>query len=82
MDKLFGNLNLVLGLGLVLAVALMAIFHVNAPMELGLLQWLHVFFGITWIGLLYYFNFVQIPTMPEIPAELEAMKAALKAKGA
>ncbi|MEO7601877.1 MAG: urate hydroxylase PuuD, partial [Sphingomicrobium sp.] len=24
-----------------------------------------------WIGLLYYFNFVQIPTMPKIPAELK-----------
>ena len=71
MDKLFGNLNAVLGIGLVLAVALMAVFHVNAPMELGLLQWLHVFFGITWIGLLYYFNFVQIPTMPTVPAELK-----------
>ena len=71
MDKLFGNLNLVLGLGLALAVALMAIFHVDVPMELGLLQWLHVFFGITWIGLLYYFNFVQIPTMPSVPAELK-----------
>lgn len=23
------------------------------------LRWLHIFFGITWIGLLYYFNFVQ-----------------------
>jgi uncharacterized membrane protein len=38
---------------------------------LGLFQWLHVFFGITWIGLLYYFNFVQIPTMPKVPAELK-----------
>ncbi len=37
----------------------------------GVLQWLHVFFGITWIGLLYYFNFVQIPTMPTVPAELK-----------
>ena len=37
----------------------------------GVLQWLHVFFGITWIGLLYYFNFVQIPTMPSVPAELK-----------
>ena len=36
-----------------------------------MLHWLHVFFGITWIGLLYYFNFVQIPTMPTIPAELK-----------
>ena len=37
----------------------------------GIFQWLHVFFGITWIGLLYYFNFVQIPTMPTRPAELK-----------
>jgi uncharacterized membrane protein len=34
-------------------------------------RWLHVFFGILWIGLLYYFNFVQIRKMPEIPAELK-----------
>lgn len=33
--------------------------------------WLHVFFGILWIGLLYYFNFVQIRTMPKIPDELK-----------
>jgi uncharacterized membrane protein len=36
-----------------------------------LVRWLHVFSGILWIGLLYYFNFVQIPTMPKIPAELK-----------
>ena len=34
-------------------------------------RWLHVFFGILWIGLLYYFNFVQIRVMPLIPAELK-----------
>src|SRR5215212_11153583 len=34
-------------------------------------RWLHVFFGILWIGLLYYFNFVQIRKMPEVPAELK-----------
>jgi len=34
-------------------------------------RWLHVFFGILWIGLLYYFNFVQIRKMPDIPAELK-----------
>ncbi len=34
-------------------------------------RWLHVLFGILWIGLLYYFNFVQIRKMPEIPAELK-----------
>jgi uncharacterized membrane protein len=34
-------------------------------------RWLHTFFGILWIGLLYYFNFVQIRKMPEVPAELK-----------
>jgi uncharacterized membrane protein len=37
----------------------------------GVFRWLHVLFGIMWIGLLYYFNFVQIRKMPEIPAELK-----------
>ena len=32
-------------------------------------RWMHVVFGILWIGLLYYFNFVQIRVMPSIPAE-------------
>ncbi len=32
-------------------------------------RWLHVLSGIMWIGLLYYFNFVQIPNMPNIPDE-------------
>jgi uncharacterized membrane protein len=78
MGKFFENLNLVLIAGLVLAV-LIALFpdsgYSFAPgagdLWLGVLQWLHVFFGITWIGLLYYFNFVQIPTMPKVPAELK-----------
>lgn len=76
MGKFFENLGLVLIAGLALAV-LIAVFpdagyrpptgdHLN-----GILQWLHVFFGIVWIGLLYYFNFVQIPTMPSVPAELK-----------
>ncbi len=37
----------------------------------ALFRWLHVVFGIMWIGLLWYFNFVQIRKMPEIPAELK-----------
>jgi uncharacterized membrane protein len=36
-----------------------------------LLRWSHVLFSTLWIGLLYYFNFVQIPTMPKVPAELK-----------
>ncbi len=34
-------------------------------------RWAHVGFGILWIGLLYYFNFVQIRVMPTIPGELK-----------
>ncbi len=30
-------------------------------------RYLHVLTGIMWIGLLWYFNFVQIPSMPSIP---------------
>ncbi len=30
-------------------------------------RWLHVLSGVMWVGLLYYFNFVQIPSMPKIP---------------
>lgn len=33
------------------------------------LRWLHVVCGVMWIGLLWYFNFVQIPSMPKIPDE-------------
>lgn len=32
-------------------------------------RWLHVISGVMWIGLLWYFNFVQIPNMPKIPDE-------------
>jgi uncharacterized membrane protein len=35
----------------------------------AVLRFLHVLSGIMWIGLLYYFNFVQIPQMALIPAE-------------
>ena len=35
------------------------------------MRWLHVVSGIMWIGLLWYFNFVQIPSMPKIPDELK-----------
>ena len=32
-------------------------------------RWLHVLSGVMWIGLLWYFNFVQIPNMGKIPDE-------------
>jgi uncharacterized membrane protein len=33
------------------------------------MRWLHVLSGVMWIGLLWYFNFVQMPSMPKIPDE-------------
>jgi uncharacterized membrane protein len=78
MDKFFGNLWSVLVAGFALAIVVMmlpdyaiATGVTSAGVATGVFQWLHTFFGITWIGLLYYFNFVQIPTMPAIPAELK-----------
>jgi len=35
-------------------------------MDLLIDRWLHVMSGITWIGLLYYFNFIQVPSMGKI----------------
>jgi len=71
MGKILENLNLTLAIGLILAIAAMAGFHADVLTAPPVFRWLHVFFGITWIGLLYYFNFVQIPTMPSVPAELK-----------
>ncbi|HXD04273.1 MAG TPA: urate hydroxylase PuuD [Novosphingobium sp.] len=72
MAKFFGNLHLVLIVGLVLAIVVMVKFAGSAPVDANsVLRWLHVFFGVLWIGLLYYLNFVQVPTMPKVPAELK-----------
>ncbi|MEO7240275.1 MAG: urate hydroxylase PuuD [Sphingomicrobium sp.] len=71
MAKLLENIHITLGIGFALALALMAGVHAEIITAEAVLRFLHVFFAITWIGLLYYFNFVQIPTMPTIPAELK-----------
>jgi uncharacterized membrane protein len=76
MGKFFGNLHLVLATGLVLAILLIAGFTDwtgSDPRSIvdDVFRWLHLFFGVLWIGLLYYLNFVQVPTMPKVPAELK-----------
>jgi len=35
------------------------------------LTWLHVFAGVIWIGLLYYFNFIQVPAVGEAAADTD-----------
>ena len=74
MAKILGNFHLALLIGVVLLVAAMVGLHrdvMDAIYWAQFLRYLHVFAGILWIGLLYYFNFVQIPTMPSVPAELK-----------
>ena len=39
---------------------------------LFLLRWIHFLAGITWIGLLYYFNFVQTPFFAETEAPVRS----------
>lgn len=35
----------------------------------GFARWIHVWAGITWVGLLYYFNFVQVPALKDATAD-------------
>ena len=41
----------------------------QAAFNMWLFRWFHVISGIMWVGILYYFNFVQIPNMTKIPDE-------------
>ena len=74
MAKILGNFHVALLIGILLLIAAMVGLHSGAMDKyywLQFLRYLHVWAGILWIGLLYYFNFVQIPTMPKVPAELK-----------
>jgi uncharacterized membrane protein len=55
--------------GFVVAVVLSLLIAPTAFHELGLARWFHILSGITWIGLLYYFNLVQIPALAEAGAD-------------
>ena len=66
------TIHLSLAISVVLFVTL---FFLNGGFDFDLLFWtwlfryIHVIVGIMWIGLLWYFNFVQIPNMAKIPDE-------------
>jgi uncharacterized membrane protein len=55
--------------GFVAAIVLSLAIGPTAFGELGLARWLHIISGITWIGLLYYFNLVQIPALADAAAD-------------
>jgi uncharacterized membrane protein len=77
MAAILGKLSNALLIGLLAMVGVIVAFHHGLIAEdaggwvLGFMRVIHVWAGILWIGLLYYFNFVQIPTMPSVPAELK-----------
>ena len=77
MAAILNNLRNTIIVGLVLAIIMIFSFGKASPHGFDMtfwqavLRWTHVFFGILWIGLLYYFNFVQSRKMPDIPAELK-----------
>lgn len=75
MGAILSNLRNTVIAGLVVLVLMVAIVAnlTGEGMPGGLAYWsffmrfLHLVCGVMWIGLLYYFNFVQIPNMPNIP---------------
>jgi uncharacterized membrane protein len=76
MAAFLGNLRNVVIAGFVLAILLVGVYcttqgYDGLAFELFVLRWLHVVSGVMWIGLLWYFNFVQIPTMPKVPDDLK-----------
>jgi uncharacterized membrane protein len=63
--------------GLVLALILAAILSTGSGNAIEWTVWLHVVVGIMWIGLLYYFNFVQVPAVNAAVADGDPGPAAI-----
>ena len=71
MGAIFQSLGRTIAAGVVLAVLMVVLFFgpIGQGWHMFFMRWLHVLSGVMWIGLLWYFNFVQIPSMPKIPDE-------------
>ena len=74
MENILKSLSKTVHISLILSLLLfLGLFFGNDGFDLDLIFWswlfryLHVLSGVMWIGLLWYFNFVQIPNMPNIP---------------
>lgn len=55
--------------GFVLAIVLTLLIAPTGFLELGLARWLHILSGVMWIGLLWYFNVVQVPALAAAAAD-------------
>ena len=76
MTSILQSLSRTIHLSLALTIVLfLVLYFSNGGFDIDLLFWswlfryIHVIVGIMWIGLLWYFNFVQIPNMGKIPDE-------------
>ena len=74
MAAILSDLNKTVIAGFVLALVLFIIYYLTQGYSADafgpfFFRWLHVLSGVMWIGLLWYFNFVQIPNMAKIPDE-------------
>ena len=72
MGVIFQSLGRSIAAGVVLVVLMVAALRggtFDHAWGLFFMRWLHVLCGVMWVGLLWYFNFVQIPSMPKIPDE-------------
>jgi uncharacterized membrane protein len=74
MAGILQSLGRTVGAGFVLAIVLFVLYYAqqgysNPDFGVFIFRWLHVLSGVMWIGLLWYFNFVQIPNMAKIPDE-------------
>ena len=71
MSSIFTSLGRTVLAGFVLLALIVLALGANlSSIELPFLfRWIHVMVGVMWIGLLWYFNFVQIPSMSKIPDE-------------
>jgi uncharacterized membrane protein len=74
MGAILQSLGRTISAGVVVVIVILLIAGTFGKMgEMGywtfFMRWLHVLSGVLWIGLLWYFNFVQIPSMPKIPDE-------------
>lgn len=68
LDKISGTIVTGLVISVVIAVGTSL---AGASAANSLIIWLHVAAGVTWIGLLYYFNFIQAPSIGEANADAE-----------
>ena len=68
LDKISGTIVTGLVISVVIAVGTNL---AGASAANSLVIWLHVAAGVTWIGLLYYFNFIQAPSIGEANADAE-----------